>query len=136
MRQKKALNTKKNFIPVEEAPDLNDMGQRIDTLSSKLIDQSRKLIDQETKIKSMGDQSQLIEKRLKHVDLIMVAIILILFIAVIGFLLDYNKFQAESFIDLKKSVDNLREETNNKNYEILLIKIDSLEEEINDFKEK
>jgi hypothetical protein len=61
---------------------------------------------------------------------IILGIVIVLFIAIVGFWYDYYRFHSESFVDLKKSVDNLRSDINDKNYDNLLVQINYLKDEL------
>lgn len=125
---------KDKYISVEQAVNasLDNLGSRIDILSSKIKENENK---SEDKLKLIEEESKNVKRVVDVGTMLMLGVIVVFFIAIIGFGYDYYKFHGESITDSKKSVDSLRGDINNKNYEILLMKIDSLENEIKELKE-
>lgn len=133
-KQKGSRKRGKNYITVDKAvsDSLDSFGSRIDALSGKIKENEKKSDDE---LKLLKEESKNTKRVVDVGTVIMLGVIVVFFIAIIGFGYDYYKYHGESFTDLKKSVDNLRGDINNKNYEILLMKIDSLEDEIKELKE-
>ena len=60
-------------------------------------------------------------------QIIVIGVVIVLFIAVVGLLIDAYRFHSKSYIDLKNSVDELKQDLSNERYSLLMEKITQIE---------
>jgi len=118
----------KNLVILKAARQdtFDEFGQKIDELTSKI----KTLEELTSKIKTLEEKSKSMKFTLDLGQLIIIGVVIVLFIAVAGLLIDAYRFHGQSYTDLKRSVDELREDLFNKEQEIVIKKIADLEDKI------
>jgi len=88
---------------------------------------SNSINDLDNKVKTLEEKAKSIKFQTDFIQWIAIGIIIILFIAIVGLLIDAYRFHAQSYIDLKNSVNELQQGSLNEKYDMLAEKILEIE---------
>lgn len=112
------VKNKENLITLETARQ-----DTIDTFGEKINELN-------LRIKSLDEKSKSMKFILDIGQIIVIGVIIVLFIAIVGLLIDAYIFHAQSYKDLKISVDEMKKDLLNKEYESINNRINNLEKDI------
>ncbi len=106
---------------------VDEIVQRMDDLNSKIDAFNLKMNGFGEKMNEFEKKSKSMKFTLDVGAIVVMGVVIVLFLAFIGLLIDGYRFKAQSYLDLKNSVDELKQDMFNERYSLLMERMTEIE---------